>query len=91
MRILTTQDNSEAHASRMARQRGVGYEWSFRKDQSHYARVKPLLYRTIVVSVCYSIEGHPKFINQILSTALRSKLPAFFRNSVRHLLLHGFE
>jgi len=53
--------------------------------------LEPLLYHTIGASEVHSIEGHPRFTEQILSTVLRSKPPAFFRNSVRHLLLHGFQ
>ncbi|KAF7362335.1 hypothetical protein MVEN_00580100 [Mycena venus] len=51
--------------------------------------VEPLLYRTIVISVIYSIDGHPDFTEDILWTVLRSKPAAFFRDSVRHVLIHG--
>ncbi|KAJ7889762.1 hypothetical protein B0H13DRAFT_1578090, partial [Mycena leptocephala] len=55
--------------------------------------VEPLLYRTIIISPSYSnskmIEGYPGFTKQIVSTVMHSKPAVFFRDSVRHLLLHA--
>ncbi|KAJ7451452.1 hypothetical protein B0H11DRAFT_1915961 [Mycena galericulata] len=54
--------------------------------------VEPLLYCTIILSGdprvdAPPLEGYPEFTTEILSSAMGSKPPAFFRNSVRDLLL----
>jgi hypothetical protein len=58
-------------------------------------RVEPLLYRTIVVwrSARFAptpapIEGHPTFYRRNLIPIIKSKPTSFFRDSVRHLLIH---
>ncbi|KAJ7816012.1 hypothetical protein B0H13DRAFT_2293217 [Mycena leptocephala] len=57
--------------------------------------VEPLLYRTIVVwrSARFAptpapIEGHPTFYRRTLIPIIKSKPTSFFRDSVRHLLIH---
>ncbi|KAJ7362449.1 hypothetical protein DFH08DRAFT_323230 [Mycena albidolilacea] len=57
--------------------------------------VEPTLYRTIVIwqSARFAptptpIEGHPTFYRKTLIPIIKSKPLPFFRDSVRHLLIH---
>ncbi|KAJ7054218.1 hypothetical protein C8F01DRAFT_1164415 [Mycena amicta] len=50
--------------------------------------IEPILYRTIILSPAKPLDGHPIFTTNALLAGLKSR-PAFFRDSVRHLMLHS--
>ncbi|KAF7361954.1 hypothetical protein MVEN_00540400 [Mycena venus] len=52
--------------------------------------VEPFLYRTLITLPLLLVDRYPMLTERTLSTVLRSKPPAFFHNSVRHLFVYTF-